>query len=112
MNWKEIKEKYPKAYGLLTKNGEYSIQSGCLFLWVEHIAYHYELRDLYDFFDEQGIYISIKIGSDFRHFDYSIHLKNIWKADSHGDSIRKTTRTEAETEAFTKAFEILEDSIG
>ena len=86
MNWNKIKEKYPKSEALIDK----CIRTD---------------RDLYDFFDEQGIYINA--------YKYS---SKWWAYDIMGIGIDESeiqfkTRTEAEEKAFEKAFEILENKI-
>lgn len=112
MNWKEIKEKYPKAFDLWE---DYS----WWFQYWDDKAHHIEgigvehndIRGLYDFFDEKKIYIELSI-------DYEEEPKHkllvgyevLSPIDfSHDTGIREhATRAEAESEAFTKAFEILE----
>ena len=92
MNWIEIKEKYPKSEPLIDK----CIRTD---------------RDLYDFFDEQGIHISVYY-SDCEFFECSIFNN---QGDIAGWDYLETnefeTRTEAEVKAFTKAFEILEEKL-
>ena len=89
MNWNKIKEKYPKSEALIDK----CIRTD---------------RDLYDFFDEQGIYIGIGVplpGQDF--WDAKITTPEDYKY------IHSTfpTRTEAEEKAFERAFELLESKV-
>ena len=88
MNWKIIKEKYPKAYELALKNSNPAFCD----------------RLLYDFFDSQGIYAIINRSPADNEFFWSI---DIGKDFCDGDYTN--TRTEAEEQAFLKAFEILED---
>ena len=99
MNWKEIHEKYPKGSGLLNK-------------WLIDPLNE---RDLYDFFDEQGIYCTVDI--DQRLFYQSQRKEILWdwsyvtqsgKGEGGGDL---KTRNEAEEEVFTRAFSVLEDEI-
>ena len=75
-------------------------------------------RDLFDFFDEQGIYININlsyVSDEGFWFEYEIDTFNK-KTDccsmdesDYEEPYKTTTRTEAEEQAFLKAFEILED---
>ena len=104
MNWKIIKEKYPKAY----KEGQD--------WWVAHAeiyepAFLFNIgnRFLYDFFDEQGIYIEI-----LKMFDgnYTTPTGFYFYIDDYTrDEYSADTRTLAEEQAFIKAFEILEDKL-
>ena len=92
MKWDEIKEKYPKC---------------CRLSWNYQILdFKYGTdRRLYDFFDEQGINVSVNA---FLGFDYRIYRK----ADTlASNEITFTTRIEAEEKAFEKAFGILEDKL-
>ena len=61
------------------------------------------LRHFYDFFDEQGIFIQVfrGVGGETDAMGFYTTIDKGWIAWSK-------TRTEAETEAFLKAFEILE----
>ena len=93
MNWNNIKEKYPKARELLSKylsgRAEY--------------CFEWNTRALYDFFDEQGIYISLHHLED----EFVYEIEDGKDLNSSGEY--ESTRTEAETRAFEKAFEILEN---
>lgn len=115
LQWALIKEKYPKAYTLLTKDGAYSIHEDGLFEWVEEYSYLYPLRDLYDFFDENEIIIGIMwtpggnvLPSEYMVFAYDFCIDGLPAFESKG---YYKTRTEAEEQAFLKAFEILEDKL-
>ena len=63
-----------------------------------------DIRALYSFFDEQGIYTIINRSPADNEFFWSIDID---KDFCDGDYTN--TRTEAEEQAFLKAFEILED---
>ena len=89
MNFNLIKEKYPKSEALIDK----CIRTD---------------RDLYDFFDEQGIYINIVRWEEAEVWAYRIII-GIKEYISF--EITHPTRTEAEEQAFLKAFEILEDKL-
>ena len=102
MNWKEVQIKYPKSWGLLELHKGSSVTTKLTF------QNHKMLRDLYDLFDENDFFISI-----------SVYMVNDWFYEIHqpcdDDSIsfkaeadKHMNRSEAETAAFTKAFELLE----
>jgi len=133
MNWNHIKNKHPKAWDLLTKDftDEITLSAGQLNLVDDGYSVPYNTRDLYDFFDEQGIFINtnaieikyggcqdcyevqgfgIEIVSKETHILFEEHTKedkSIWC----GVSPIHTTRTDAEIVAYTKAFQILEDKL-
>ena len=117
MNWNLIKEKYPKAYGLLTKS--YS---------RFHLEHGFYIRLLYDFFDEQGIYIDISPTLDYKEsiikntphkllFNSEVYTRHERDGQNKPFLYEETfgsfwdTRTEAEEKAFEKAFEILEERL-
>jgi len=92
MNYWEIGNKYPRAYKLMLD-------------WIKgkaNFVLDFNTRGLFDFFDEQGIYILIDKNYSTR--------EQIWH--SNMDSLICKTRTEAEEKAFEKAFEILENKLG
>lgn len=96
MNWKEIKDKYPKSYAkwfnfTATDAAEKALQT------QNHFYYS---GILYAFFDYYGIYLSIEYGSNG--FWYTIYEQLIGYYNS---------RTEAEEVAFAEAFEILENNL-
>ena len=104
MDFEKIKSDYPKAWELFlqSKKCEY-IKDVRI---IEGVLKAHP-RDLYDFFDEQGIRINvesgIKVGPIFRCTIFaSIEMSETYVLEWHN------SRTEAETEAFTKAFEILD----
>lgn len=95
MNWKQIKEKYPKAFKMLFK-------------WANVPCGLGNIRRLYDFFDEQGIYIS----TDSNNLGDRITFSYIIPDYSTGQSKVEYdfgTRMAAETAAFTEAFKILDN---
>jgi len=97
MNWEEIKKENPKAFALLLKETtEYEIMDG------EYIHTD-NLRSLYEFFDEQRIYITLKYVDlwDYTISDGTGHLLDT-------DYDYKDTRQRSEAAAFTKSFQILE----
>ena len=106
MNWKEIKKKYPKAYKELTNCFGYKNETA-----IEISLTVYYNRNLYDFFDEKGIYIVV-------HPDILNEVFFIWiifdeKNRAYQCNPEKfvNNRQEAERAAFLKAFEILEQKL-
>ena len=70
MNWEEIKEKYPKAFNLFAESehcGAYWDISEQKLTTDETLTYE---RNLYDFFDEQEIYINTS---------YRNYFELLWK---------------------------------
>ena len=115
MNWNLIKEKYPKAY----KEGQD--------WWVAHAeiyepAFLFNIgnRFLYDFFDEQGVVVEVVFAynntDEIYWFEYYIYKNGVLQFCSmdepdYEEPYKTITRTEAEEQAFIKAFEILEDKL-
>ncbi len=103
MNWESLKENYPKAL----KKAEQALKTHD---HPNHPDYGRieRTRDLYDFFDGEGIACDpgFDIGEDqFDPFVFDeIERKIHWVGS-------KQERTEAEIAAFTKAFEILEERL-
>jgi len=119
MNWKKIETKYPKAFDkffIWFKGDPEAAMTKKEFLEVNDIiVMHGDIRELYDFFDEQGIYISMWIwyvdddgkGTDIPVFKPSIGGMGIDMLYPDGYKIRK----EAEEVSFLKAFETLENQL-
>ena len=106
MNWQEIKEKYPKAFSLLDKSVDIH--------WELEPERYQRLRFLYDFFDEQGISITV----DWSHSEVDGSPEWFYEItdfgfpagiEDVGDGVK--TRIEAEEAAFNKAFSILESKL-
>ena len=112
MNWNLIKEKYPESFHL----------AKWFWLGQTHLEPFEEFnivprmranpRFLYDFFDEQGIHIRIE-------FAIAVSkLTDEWSwfiAEKHriygSNGYEFKTRTEAEEQAFLRAFKILEEKL-
>lgn len=123
MNWQEIKEKYPKAFVLMHnfqhKELAYKEPYPPIVLKdLSRFQENYGIRFLYDFFDGEGIWISIMRNHYYEDnmdnslhefFDWSITVDSEYVADGE---VEELTRTEAEEQAFLKAFEILENKLG
>jgi len=137
MNWKEISEKYPKAFyelliwfitsseykrefaiDLLNEDDKFKKSPYKYFKYNYLTAYEdfsWNYRNLYDFFDEQEIFIEIEFypipespkkpwtcnGTIFEGND--LHLK--WCSEEY------IKRSDAEEATFIKAFEILEEKL-
>jgi len=129
MNFKEISKDCPKVYNLLAewfemvvraKTKDSSILTELFFKRLE--VAQMATRTLFDFFDEQGIYIIIEpeiqytreIDEDGNNPHYVIDR---WGYDIHDEAYQVATgyqfdtRTDAEEAAFTKAFYVLERKI-
>jgi len=125
MNWNSIKEKYPKALHLLiesefsdyTKIVRLSELDNCandLYIEVDVGSSVYYIRDLFDFFDEQYIFIhilpsqvSLENRLEIQWFRYIINSK----LEKITCELAYYPRKEAEHAAFEKAFEILENRL-
>jgi len=98
MKWGEIKKSCPKAHKS--------------FVMAYLNLSKFKTRDLYDFFDAQGIHIEIV--TDHTRHGYGVILyawKIIeWKRDNLKSNWAELerSRSEAENTSFTKAFELLE----
>lgn len=114
INYNEIKDKHPKAFELLIEWG-YNLDRGSIFIDEDYgilrfceEGHVFNNRYLYDFFDEQGIKI-IHIPSYNNGYEWCSAMILINGSDANsGDLNEYSTRTDAETNAFTKAFELLE----
>ena len=125
MNWHKIKEDYPRSWHLLT--------SGYEILGREILSNALNVRELYDFFDEREIFVTIEHDEDYNvttepHWYYKIDgdflIDNKLTGEKDVDCIYSTycfeinmlktnglfakNRKEAEEAAFMQAFEILE----
>jgi len=114
MSWQEINKKYPKAWNIYMN--WFSEQN-----YGENLDFAFN-RDLYDFFDEQEIFIwigpEIQYTREIDENDNNPHYCiDDWGYDIHDHSYTLAsgyeckTRQEAEQAAFEKAFEILENKL-
>lgn len=121
IDWTLIKNKFPKAFEkfqgdkdnsywdvvVTSKGNSYlTIFSGEMQDYKEGMYTHFYERSLYDFFDEEGIFIAITRDNAFGN---EVH-------NGLGDIFYENKdwfpeRIEAEEEAFTKAFELLEEKL-
>jgi len=120
MNWKKIKKQYPKAFELFKNEYHVDIVKGTLMHFAKrqpsemyfHTYWNEKYRELYDFFDEQGIVI----GMTFHHavgiekwFVFTITYNLGTKYEEY--ILTTGIRPKAEQAAFTKAFEILNNRL-
>ncbi len=114
MNWKKINQKFPKSMKLLTsgsggmsykvigKSLGYGIIGGLS--WAP-----FELRELYDFFDDQGVYIDVTYGvNDWKlspWFTGCIYNIPVIMTKQY------RSRRKAENAVFKEAFKILEGKL-
>jgi len=119
MNWKEIDEKCPKAFKhyLTTIN---AWCSGYEKIVCQSTNKIYQPRDLYDFFDGEGLYIVLhpvaKWKPDGEHsseWDFSIlgNTHSEFGTTTPAKRTKYNERSEVESIAFTKAFELLEEKL-
>lgn len=99
MNWDEIKQKYPKAYDNWITWNQVNYNTAP----AKDAVYILMVGSLFQFFDEQGILMGVNavwetwlqtVEEDYEYYEFDGY-----------------TRQEAEQQAFTKAFEILENKL-
>ena len=112
MNWNEISENYPNAFKCL-KGAHATIEAWAEIdspeVWEDFIEEpHWVMRHLFDFFDDQEIFITVgrRPGDEFW---WWVVLWDEERVDCVFNTL--TSRPHSETEAFTKAFEILEEKL-
>jgi len=131
MNWTEIKEKHPKAwnnliffigmgYGMSTEisSKDFLLLHGSS--GEHHDQMPFPIRDLYDFFDEQGISVCVmrdtmtekrwfvEVFEDKPHNIDGVIFKWQFKIEEDHEF---DSRNNAEDYIFTKAFEMLEEKL-
>lgn len=99
-NFKNIEILYPKAYKKLDSEWKLSTMSDI------NSTHCLCFRNLYDFFDKHGIYISVKMNM-FMMFEFAI-ITNPEISFSYSSKFDYSERIQAEDVAFIKAFELLE----
>ena len=102
MNWKQINKDYPKAFKKFVKWLDCDSSD---MLKFEMMMILKNERDLYDFFDEQGILIFIP-ATMLTWWDWEIYVNDQCMDSSE---VEEPNRKEAESEAFKRAFKILEE---
>jgi hypothetical protein len=94
MNWLQIQEDYPKAWGELLKWIDADIE-------VETLEI---LRDLYDFFDSYKIVVETK-------WNIGTFQGSVWVRATIYYTLSDPDRTAVEEASFLKAFSILEEKL-
>ena len=102
----EIKKKYPKAWILLKEWFGYKKD---MTVSMELSKIFMPERKLYDFFDEQEIYVLLfqKCGL----FNWIIENHSAQEIAEQKEMTEVLSRRKSEEKAFEKAFEILEDKL-
>ena len=115
MKWQKIEKELPLAWETLVYYYTKDLYNNDArkYVGVEWVETMIQDRCLYDFFDEQGLFVEIGFGYESKlqkiTWDYGITPLGF---DYQTDwDINFKTRPEAETAAFEKAFEILEKQI-
>lgn len=116
MNWQEIYEKYPRSWNKLALRFLIRIYDGRLVdvgCEVDNpkLMCNFNLRNLYDFFDEQEIIIQIGYWADDLEYWFDIYKPLMQSGCCLVNEDGFTTRTEAEEQAFLQAFKILEERL-
>ena len=117
MNWKEIKEKCPKAFKCLIDwwsdaiSTDFSKAYGSNFN-DDYIDLFMPVRDLYDFFDKNDLYCQCDAKQTL---DYSVWFigyiwSERWNVNEYIEQ-EYQDRSEMEEYMFEKAFEILETKL-
>ena len=119
LDWKQISEQYPKAWERFTKwaklfhkkQSRVSITRNglCWKTAVGNDRGQISNRICYDFFDTEGVRIEIRVFGIEDGYDYEIYNLDGNTLESMDGYL--LTRTEAEQQAFTKAFSILEERL-
>ena len=117
MNWTQIQKDNPFAWEKLVGWHETELN----YREIDHPDVwataspptHNELRHLYDFFDEQGVYVTINttlmpLTTDSTRF-FEWYVETVHSGSTNAEIYN--TRQEAEQEAFLKAFQILETKL-
>lgn len=112
IDWKKLAKDYPKSFeifhGWFCKirkiNGDRIFISGLIFRYLPD----FNIRDLYDFFDEYFHIVIDKIDDNNDFWTYKIYKKYCGNEKIKTFPVVKDTRQQAETAAFTKTFETME----
>lgn len=114
MNWIKISEDYPLAYNEITQ--EYCTNAHTFEPMHEIDGWdrRFNIRDLYDLFDEQNLDCFVLDIGDNR-FGYKIRDSRngitLIRHDWHGNIKKSLQRKLAESEMFLSAFGILNDKL-
>ena len=108
MDWTKIQENFPKAFEKWYDHSGFdktNMPVADIIADSDYTNALYNFRELYDFFDRQRIKISLSYYDKGFAFDITVNERTQCFDEDY------KTRTEAETEAFEKAFQILEDKL-
>lgn len=114
INWTNIKQSYPKAWKKLIRfhtKPEFGLVDNPN-AWDLIGIEPWELRHLFDFFDEEGVYLNV--GAE----PYQDGVNWLWQivwleggTGLYGDNGEYLSRSQAEVAAIERAFELLEEKI-
>lgn len=118
VNWKNIKNKYPKSFSLLKKyynlyevNDGFNELSLCTiysnYLGDNKVKIRIKDRELYSFFDSYNIFINIIK----KNIDINYKYKIIYNNEKYSSNYIFKDRENTETVAFILSFEILEKEL-
>lgn len=112
MNWTNIRDEYPNAFNSFIEDFLKITNVYKSFQTLQGNLSGFNVRDLYDFFDSKGIFISVQIQpagniQTLKSFNIDIYKENGEDTNSL-DEYWFRTRAGAELQAFEKAFELLE----
>lgn len=108
MNVKQVEQDTPKAYKKLK---EWLNSDSKSILEIELIMILKPSRDLFDFFDDMGVYIGVFKSPDprdrykYMYWDWEIYVDSQCMDSSE---VEEPNRKESEAEAFKRAFLILD----
>jgi len=112
MDWNKIKESYPKAFDVFQEHLDGRFGDVGDFMVRSFMDMFYNKRDLYDFFDDNGLYVKISPLFEKPRKQKCIYIAYVNEMiDRTGGICHQLedfdSRTEAEAAAFERAFEIL-----
>lgn len=103
MNWFDIKEHCPRAYQFFLENVDVQDENGNVNLYDPETDADFDVRKLYDFFDEHELGCFILPGEiEYEKIPYIAHQ---YRGGSY------LNRAEAETDLFSQAFQLLETKL-
>jgi hypothetical protein len=109
MDWKLIQDRYPKAWNqYCLQEWNYTPKEFSEMMLVDHLY----VRGLYDFFDQNELWIEIS-AQTINSWSYDVFklTEDNFICIFSENNYKLLNRKEAEEAAFTKAFEILESKL-
>ena len=103
INYEQIEQDYPNAYGVFKQSKYYRVSEQGYLLFDD--------RDLYDFFDEQKLIITISHNIRFGYMITDHNNMLGWTIIHQNEYNKFNTRTKAEACAFNAAFKLLEETL-